>query len=402
MAPSPASRLVHGSSNGQKTPASTSRHKERHRIAAQSPSLPFPSSSEHPVEVIGRIRDHTEGSERPCTLQILNEDKMIRVKTEQGYRDFGLDGISLAKKEDLQSFYEIYVESRINTVKLGGRCPIMMYGPTGAGKSFTMFGSTKEPGIAYRALENILGGFVNPNSHESSLKKIGINVTILEIYNEETFDLLAGCSNTSNGHWAKSSKVRLEIMGKKVKNAVCISGSDAEIISKEIAKVEKRRVVKSTLCNQRSSRSHCLVIVDVPALGGRLVLVDMAGSENLEQAGLSFESKFQTGKINLGNIALKRVVEAIANGDSYIPFRDSKLTMLLQDSFEDDESKILMVLCASTDPRDMHKTLGTLEYGSKAKCIVRLPTSPDGRKIKIRQAGPFCFGSKDTGYGFLR
>ncbi|CAL8165958.1 unnamed protein product [Prunus armeniaca] len=77
----------------------------------------------------------------------------------------------------------------------------------------------------------------------------------------------------------------------------------------------------------------------------------------------------QTAKINQGNIALKRVVESIANGDSHVPFRDSKLTMLLQDSFEDDKTKILMVLCASPDPEEIHKTISTLEYGAKAKCI---------------------------------
>ncbi|CAL2268739.1 unnamed protein product [Prunus armeniaca] len=73
----------------------------------------------------------------------------------------------------------------------------------------------------------------------------------------------------------------------------------------------------------------------------------------------------QTAKINQGNIALKRVVESIANGDSHVPFRDSKLTMLLQDSFEDDKTKILMVLCASPDPEEIHKTISTLEYGSR-------------------------------------
>lgn len=115
----------------------------------------------------------------------------------------------------------------------------------------------------------------------------------------------------------------------------------------------------------------------------------------------------QTAKINQGNIALKRVVESIANGDSHVPFRDSKLTMLLQvkllfnsifpvisdgfffsathgtlviarvkDSFEDDKSKILMILCASPDPKEIHKTISTLEYGAKAKCIIRGPQTP--------------------------
>ncbi|AQL03134.1 P-loop containing nucleoside triphosphate hydrolase superfamily protein [Zea mays] len=116
-----------------------------------------------------------------------------------------------------------------------------------------------------------------------------------------------------------------------------------------------------------------MIILDVPSVGGRLMLVDMAGSENIEAAGQTgFEAKMQTAKINQGNTALKRVVESIANGDSHVPFRDSKLTMLLQDSFEDDKSKILMILCASPDAKELHKTVSTLEYGAKAKCIVRV------------------------------
>ncbi|KAL8547727.1 hypothetical protein ACS0TY_007159 [Phlomoides rotata] len=125
--------------------------------------------------------------------------------------------------------------------------------------------------------------------------------------------------------------VKLEVMGKKVKNATFISGNEAGKILKEIQKVEKRRIVKSTLYNERSSRSHCMIIVDVLTVGGRLMLVDIAGSENIEQAGQTgLEAKMQTAKINQGNIALKRVVESIANGDSHVSFRGSKLTMLLQ------------------------------------------------------------------------
>ncbi|ONK55623.1 uncharacterized protein A4U43_UnF820 [Asparagus officinalis] len=247
----------------------------------------------------------------------------------------------------------------------------MMYGPTGSGKSYTMFGGMKEPGIVYRALKDMLraegddeGGF-----------GLGffVKVTVLEIYNEEIYDLLSGNSNGIGiPKGSQTPKVKLEVMSKKAKNASYISGNEAGKISREVAKVEKRRIVKSTNCNERSSRSHCLIILDVPSVGGRLMLVDMAGSENIEQAGQTgFEAKIQTGKINQGNTALKRVVESIANGDSHVPFRDSKLTMLLQDSFEDDKSKILMILCASPDPKEMHKTISTLEYGAKAKCIVR-------------------------------
>ncbi|KAL9273590.1 Kinesin-like protein, partial [Drosera capensis] len=100
-----------------------------------------------------------------------------------------------------------------------------------------------------------------------------------------------------------------------------------------------------------------------------------------------------TGKINQGNIALKRVVESIANGDSHVPFRDSKLTMLLQDSFEDNKSKILMILCASPDPKEMHKTISTLEYGAKAKCIIRGPPTPTD-KLGDDSASSVILGSR--------
>ncbi|AQK55525.1 P-loop containing nucleoside triphosphate hydrolase superfamily protein [Zea mays] len=246
----------------------------------------------------------------------------------------------------------------------------MVYGPTGSGKSHTMFGCARQPGIVYRALRDILegGGGSEGDSAEDDAG-LFVQVAVLEIYNEEVYDLLVGSGAAAKGN---APKARLEVMGKKAKNATYISGNEPGRISREVSKVEKRRTVKSTLCNERSSRSHCVIILDVPAVGGRLMLVDMAGSENIEAAGQTgFEAKMQTAKINQGNTALKRVVESIANGDSHVPFRDSKLTMLLQDSFEDDKSKILMILCASPDPKELHKTVSTLEYGAKAKCIIR-------------------------------
>ncbi|KAK8934721.1 Kinesin-1 [Platanthera zijinensis] len=254
-----------------------------------------------------------------------------------------------------------------------------MYGPTGAGKSHTMFGCARQAGIVYRALRDILGeGEMNDPEFGLTLF---VQVAVLEIYNEEIYDLLSG-GNAGGGAATGIAlpKAKLEVMGRKAKNATYICGNEAVKISREVAKVEKRRIVKNTLLNERSSRSHCVIIMDVPAVGGRLMLVDMAGSENIEQAGQAgFEAKMQTAKINQGNIALKRVVESIANGDSHVPFRDSKLTMLLQDSFEDDKSKFLMILCASPDPKEMHKTIATLEYGAKAKCIVRVAHMPTPR-----------------------
>lgn len=393
MAPTPSSKSNHAQVTQMKTPNSKHRlHFNGGKVTQPSPNPHSVAKetppAEHPVEVIGRIRDYPDRKDKPLSILHINPDRQtVRVLTDIGYRDFSLDGVSLSEEEDIDGFYKKFVESRINGVKLGEKCTIMMYGPTGSGKSHTMFGCSKQPGIVYRSLKDILGGADEENDGNEQRVGVGtfVQVTVLEIYNEEIYDLLS--SNTGGGlnlGWAKggSSKVRLEVMGKKAKNATFISGTEAGKISKEIQKVEKRRIVKSTLCNDRSSRSHCMIILDVPTVGGRLMLVDMAGSENIEQAGQTgLEAKMQTGKINQGNIALKRVVESIANGDSHVPFRDSKLTMLLQDSFEDDKSKILMILCASPDPKEIHKTISTLEYGAKAKCIVRGPHTPVNDKL---------------------
>ncbi|TYH27183.1 hypothetical protein ES288_A02G049200v1 [Gossypium darwinii] len=375
MAPTPSSSSKLNQTQ-MRTPQS--KHRLNFTSTRNNPAIEQHPPGEHPVEVIGRIRNYPgeQKDKNPISYLHINPDnKTLRVRADIGYRDFTLDGISSSEEEDLDTFYKKFVQSRINGVKMGAKCTIMMYGPTGAGKSHTMFGCLKQPGIVYRSLKDILGDVGEDDSGGTF-----VQVTVLEIYNEEIYDLLS--SNGGGGFgigWPKGngSKVKLEVMGKKAKNATFLSGSEAGKISKEIQKVEKRRIVKSTLCNDRSSRSHCMIILDVPTVGGRLMLVDMAGSENIDQAGqVGFEAKMQTAKINQGNIALKRVVESIANGDSHVPFRDSKLTMLLQDSFEDDQSKILMILCASPDPKEMHKTICTLEYGAKAKCIVRGPHTP--------------------------
>ncbi|XP_024025374.1 kinesin-like protein KIN-10A isoform X1 [Morus notabilis] len=395
MAPTPSSS---SKSNQFKTPQSKPHRLQFHSKLHPSPNPnsaakenpnPNPNPAEHPVEVIARIRDYPDRKDPQnppiSTLQINPQKQSIRLRADFGYRDFALDGVSLSEEEDLGAFYSKFVQSRINSVKLGDKCTVMMYGPTGSGKSHTMFGCSKQPGIVYRSLKDILGDEEDDGDTDGERVGVGtfVQVTVLEIYNEEIYDLLSvnGSGGGGGGLWPKgngsNSKVKLEVMGKKAKNATYISGTEAGKISKEIQKVEKRRIVKSTLCNDRSSRSHCMVILDVPTVGGRLMLVDMAGSENIEQAGqIGFEAKMQTAKINQGNIALKRVVESIANGDSHVPFRDSKLTMLLQDSFEDDKSKILMILCANPDPKEIHKTISTLEYGAKAKCIVRGPHTP--------------------------
>lgn len=210
MAPTPSSK-----SNQSHTVLKTPQSKHKLNFNAAKPS-PNPHNAikeappgEHPVEVIGRIRDYPDrkDSKAPSILQINHETQTLRVRADFGYRDFSLDGVSLSEEEDLDAFYKKFVESRINDVKMGAKCTIMMYGPTGSGKSHTMFGCSKQPGIVYRSLKDILG-----DGEECGIVTF-VHVTVLEIYNEEIYDLLS--SNVGGGlgfGWPKGSASKVSLI----------------------------------------------------------------------------------------------------------------------------------------------------------------------------------------------
>lgn len=218
MAPTPSSKSNQGHTSHLRTP-------QAKRLNFNTPrphSSPFPNSaikdsqSEHPVEVIGRIRDFPDRKEKPASVLQINPDgQSVRVRADFGYRDFSLDGISLSEEEDLDTFYKKFVQARIHGVKSGEKCTIMMYGPTGAGKSHTMFGCAKQPGIVYRSLKDILGDGESEAAGGSERLSGGmfVQVTVLEIYNEELYDLLSSNSGGGLGlGWPKGSASKVSII----------------------------------------------------------------------------------------------------------------------------------------------------------------------------------------------
>lgn len=222
MAPTPSSSSKLNHTRSIKTPQS------KHRLNFTSARTPNPHPSpnpnstlketpqgDHPIEVIGRIRDYPDRKEKFNSILPANPDT-LRVRADIGYRDFTLDGISFSEEEDLDAFYKKFVESRINGVKLGNKCTIMTYGPTGSGKSHTMFGCSKQPGIVYRSLKHILGeGEEASEGCDGERLGMGtfVQVTVLEIYNEEIYDLLSSNGGSGFGFgWPKGgngSKVTL-------------------------------------------------------------------------------------------------------------------------------------------------------------------------------------------------
>uniref|UniRef100_A0A8D2ALT6 Kinesin-like protein KIF17 n=1 Tax=Sciurus vulgaris TaxID=55149 RepID=A0A8D2ALT6_SCIVU len=253
---------------------------------------------------------------------------------------------------------------------------IFAYGQTGSGKSFTMQGLPDPPsqrGIIPRAFEHV---FESVQCAENT--KFLVRASYLEIYNEDVRDLLGA-----------DTKQRLELKEHPEKG-VYVKGLSLHTVH-SVAQCErimetgwKNRSVGYTLMNKDSSRSHSIFTISIEIYAvdergkdhlraGKLNLVDLAGSERQSKTGATGERLKEATKINLSLSALGNVISALVDGRcKHIPYRDSKLTRLLQDSLGGN-TKTLMVACLSPADNNYDETLSTLRYANRAKNIKNQP-----------------------------
>uniref|UniRef100_A0A673UDK1 Kinesin-like protein n=1 Tax=Suricata suricatta TaxID=37032 RepID=A0A673UDK1_SURSU len=253
---------------------------------------------------------------------------------------------------------------------------IFAYGQTGSGKSFTMQGlpePSSQRGIIPRAFEHV---FESVQCAENT--KFLVRASYLEIYNEDVHDLLGA-----------DSKRKLELKEHPEKG-VYVKGLSMHTVH-SVAQCErimeagwKNRAVGYTLMNKDSSRSHSVftIGIEIDAVdergkdhlrAGKLNLVDLAGSERQSKTGATGERLKEATKINLSLSALGNVISALVDGRcKHIPYRDSKLTRLLQDSLGGN-TKTLMVACLSPADNNYDETLSTLRYANRAKSIRNKP-----------------------------
>ncbi|XP_016070052.1 PREDICTED: kinesin-like protein KIF17 isoform X1 [Miniopterus natalensis] len=253
---------------------------------------------------------------------------------------------------------------------------IFAYGQTGSGKSFTMQGlpdPSSQRGIIPRAFEHV---FESVQCAENT--KFLVRAAYLEIYNEDVRDLLGA-----------DTKQKLELKEHPEKG-VYVKGLSMHTVH-SVAQCErimekgwKNRSVGYTLMNKDSSRSHSIFTISIEIYAvdergkdhlraGKLNLVDLAGSERQSKTGATGERLKEATKINLSLSALGNVISALVDGRcKHIPYRDSKLTRLLQDSLGGN-TKTLMVACLSPADNNYDETLSTLRYANRAKNIKNKP-----------------------------
>ncbi|XP_004289515.1 PREDICTED: geminivirus Rep-interacting motor protein-like [Fragaria vesca subsp. vesca] len=265
---------------------------------------------------------------------------------------------------------DVYVDASPMVISVldGYNVCIFAYGQTGTGKTFTMEGTEKNRGVNYRTLEQL---FEIANERRETFT-YNISVSVLEVYNEQIRDLL-----DTSPHPSKKLEIKQAPEGSH--HVPGIVEAKVESI-KEVWSVlqagSNARAVGSNNVNEHSSRSHCLLCIMVKAKNlingestkSKLWLVDLAGSERLAKTDVQGERLKEAQNINRSLSALGDVISALANKSGHIPYRNSKLTHLLQDSLGGD-SKTLMFVQISPSDKDLGETMSSLNFATRVRGI---------------------------------
>ncbi|KDR70965.1 hypothetical protein GALMADRAFT_75658 [Galerina marginata CBS 339.88] len=292
--------------------------------------------------------------------------------------NFGFDRVFEPESTQAEVFEEISQLAQSCTD--GYNVCIFAYGQTGSGKSFTMEGGTSSAGMIPRAVEQVFRVAEQMTSRGWEYKMEG---QFLEIYNETINDLLGKGEFDKKKHEIKHDS---KTGATRVTDVEVVQLSSPSQVRTLLALAQSRRSVAATLMNERSSRSHSVFTLRIngvnvgidgcPGTGerceGSLNLVDLAGSERLNVSfanGADKERVRETQNINKSLSALGDVIAALGEkgekgGDKHIPYRNSKLTYLLQNSLSGN-SKTLMVLNLSPLAAHLQESLTSLRFATK-------------------------------------
>ncbi|KAL6771162.1 KIN14B [Auxenochlorella protothecoides x Auxenochlorella symbiontica] len=266
---------------------------------------------------------------------------------------------------------EVYAETAplVRSVLDGYNVCIFAYGQTGSGKTHTMSGTDvgrlSGRGVNYRTLDDLFA----LRAERAADARYAIRVQLLEIYNETLRDLLV--EGAAAGGQARSLALNNTARsGVNVPDATQVTVECTEDVLRVMELGARNRAVAETRMNERSSRSHQVltILVEGEDLNTRarthacLHLIDLAGSERIGKSGAEGQQLVEAQHINKSLSALGNVMHALASKSAHIPFRDSKLTQLLQDSLAG-QAKTMMFVHVAPEASSLSETLSTLNFG---------------------------------------
>ena len=274
---------------------------------------------------------------------------------------FSFDSIITPQTSNKEIFDNL-IKNNLSSLLKGINVSIFAYGQTSTGKTFTMKGDQKNEGIISLSIKEIFSNL------EKSINKFTLKVSYVEIYNETVNDLL------------DSSKKNLEIResiekGIFVNNISEITVTNSEKAMGLLNKGELNKVTAETKLNEKSSRSHTIFKISIEIIENKkkffsqLNLVDLAGSENVSKAKCEGLRIKEGGNINKSLLALSNVISKLSqNNKTFVNYRDSKLTRLLQTSLARN-SKTTIICTIVDDNNNYSETINTLHFAVKAKNV---------------------------------
>jgi len=328
------------------------------------------------VFVCARVRPPLKDEDPNDTCVQINEaDRTIAVRDRQGFatdKQYSFSAV-FPQKASQRHIFESVGRTAVETAFEGHHSAIIAYGQTNSGKTYTLAnkGSTdKEDGLLQRCVKELFET-VNKNP---GLYRVTMSYT--QIYNEVLSDLLTGEAPTSK---TVSLTIREDAEGNVfVPGLTTVDVCSAGDVTHYVDCGNKIRMVALTNMNAESSRSHVVVTLHLhrtntasAAPEGRLLLVDLAGSERIKKSRVQGVRKQEAQCINASLACLGNVVHALAEGSPHVPYRDCKITRLLQDAFKRGRTNLVVTVGPSSS--DFHETNSTLTFGMRAMKIKQLP-----------------------------
>ncbi|RLN55466.1 hypothetical protein BBJ29_006508 [Phytophthora kernoviae] len=276
---------------------------------------------------------------------------------------------------------EVYTHSAkplVHDFLQGYNCTIFAYGQTGSGKTHTILGpkdgvlvsADEEGGIISRVAKDLYFEVENAKTDP-----IELTVSFVEIYMEQIRDLLSPSSNSSNIGTPTNGGLKIRESaqhGVYIEEMTRIPSKSETAMMDLVKSGTLSRAVSSTRMNKDSSRSHTILMIScVRSVSGKratMYIVDLAGSELVNKTNASGRVLQEAKAINKSLSALSNVIKALGDGKRHVPYRDSKLTRLLQDSLGG-TAKTCLILAASCSSYNMPETISTLRFGLRAKEI---------------------------------
>ncbi|ETV91536.1 hypothetical protein H310_13918 [Aphanomyces invadans] len=314
----------------------------------------------------------TSELERDCQSCVrFLDDFTLEVDTARGPRSFTYDAVFNPSHTQDQVFED--TKHLLQSALDGYNVCIFAYGQTGSGKTFTMTGTEAHPGITRRLIHLMF----SLQTSQAANQTIAYEATMLELYNDQLIDLLAQLDSSYKEDKAPKLDIKKNDKGMVVvTNAASKACTSADQTLRMFDAANKKRQVGSTKMNAESSRSHSVFTVLIQNYNkttkqtsvGKLSLVDLAGSERAGKTGATAERLKEAQAINKSLSALGDVISALSTNEKFIPYRNNKLTQLMQDSLGGN-AKTLMFVNISPADYNQDETQTSLSYAARVKLI---------------------------------